>query len=71
MNSYIDVREVLPTIQVPTLVLHRKGRPRRQHRRGRVLAARIPGAKFVELAGDDHWISAGDVDALATRSRSS
>jgi class 3 adenylate cyclase len=32
---------------------------------GRYIAAKIPGAKFVELPGADHWISAGDVDALA------
>jgi pimeloyl-ACP methyl ester carboxylesterase len=65
MNSYIDVREVLPTIAVPTLVLHRTGDHDVNIEEGRYLAARIPGAKFVELAGDDHWISAGDVDVIA------
>src|SRR5262249_19177650 len=52
-------------IQVPTLVLHRTGDRDVHLEEGRYLAARIPGARFVELAGDDHWISAGDVDALA------
>ncbi|MFL5959896.1 MAG: adenylate/guanylate cyclase domain-containing protein [Gaiellaceae bacterium] len=65
MNSYIDVRGVLPTIQVPTLVLHRTGDHDVNIAEGRYLAAKIPGAKFVELAGDDHWISAGDTDAIA------
>ena len=65
MNSYIDVREVLPTIQVPTLVLHRVGDHDVNVAEGRYLASRIPGAKFVELPGNDHWISAGDVDAIA------
>ncbi len=65
MNSYIDVRDVLPTIRVPTLVLHRTGDHDVNVAEGRYLASKIPGAKFVELAGDDHWIAAGDVDALA------
>jgi pimeloyl-ACP methyl ester carboxylesterase len=64
-NSYIDTREILPTIQVPTLVLHRTGDHDVNIAEGRYIASRIPGAKFVELAGDDHWISAGDVDAIA------
>jgi class 3 adenylate cyclase len=65
MNSYIDIREVLPTIRVPTLVLHRAGDHDVNVAEGRYLASKVPGAKFVELAGDDHWISAGDVDAIA------
>jgi pimeloyl-ACP methyl ester carboxylesterase len=65
MNSYIDIREVLPTIQVPTLVLHRTGDHDVNIAEGRYLASKIPGAKLVELAGDDHWISAGDTDAIA------
>ena len=65
MNSYIDVREVLSTIRVPTLVLHRSGDRDVKIAEGRYLAAKIPGAKFVELPGDDHWISAGDPDAIA------
>ena len=65
MNAYIDVREVLPTIRVPTLVLHRAGDHDVNVAEGRYLASKIPGAKFVELAGADHWISAGDTDAIA------
>jgi len=65
MNSYIDTREILPTIQVPTLVLHRTGDHDVNVAEGRYLASKVPGAKFVELAGADHWISAGDTDAIA------
>jgi pimeloyl-ACP methyl ester carboxylesterase len=65
MNSHIDVRDVLPTIQVPTLVLHRTGDHDVNVAEGRYLASKIPGAKFVELSGADHWIAAGDVDEIA------
>jgi pimeloyl-ACP methyl ester carboxylesterase len=65
MNSYIDIRHILPTIQVATLVLHRTGDHDVNIAEGRYLASKILEAKFVELAGDDHWIAAGDVDALA------
>jgi pimeloyl-ACP methyl ester carboxylesterase len=65
MNSYIDLRAVLPTIQAPTLVLHRTGDHDVAVAEGRYLASKIPGAKFVELPGADHWISAGDTDAIA------
>jgi class 3 adenylate cyclase len=64
-NSYIDTREILPTIRVPTLVLHRSGDHDVNVEEGRYIAAKIPGAKFVELPGADHWISAGDTDAIA------
>jgi pimeloyl-ACP methyl ester carboxylesterase len=65
MNSHIDVRDVLPTIQVPTLCLHRVGDRDVNVEEGRYIASRIPGAKFVELPGADHWLSAGDVERLA------
>jgi class 3 adenylate cyclase len=54
MNSEIDARHILPTIRVPTLVLHRVGDPRVTVDAGRYLATRIPGAKYVELPGNDH-----------------
>jgi pimeloyl-ACP methyl ester carboxylesterase len=54
MNSQIDVRHVLPTIAVPTLVLHRTGDRDSNVAEGRYLASRIPGARFVELPGDAH-----------------
>lgn len=57
MNSLVDVREVLPTIGVPTLVLHRRGDQDSRLEEGRYLAVRIPGARFVELAGADHFVA--------------
>jgi pimeloyl-ACP methyl ester carboxylesterase/class 3 adenylate cyclase len=54
MNLEIDVRHVLPTIRVPTLVLHRRGDAVRNVEEGRYVAARIPGAELVELDGRDH-----------------
>jgi class 3 adenylate cyclase len=63
MNSLIDVREILPTIQVPTLVLHRTGDLDSKVEEGRYIAGRIPGARFLELPGDNHvpWIDADQV----------
>jgi pimeloyl-ACP methyl ester carboxylesterase len=64
MNTQIDVRGVLPTIRVPTLVLQRVADRDVSVEEGRWIAARIPGAKYVELPGDEHLIWAGDVDAV-------
>jgi pimeloyl-ACP methyl ester carboxylesterase len=64
MNSLIDVREVLPTISVPTLVLQRVEDRDVNVEEGRWIASQIPGAKYVELPGDEHLIWAGDVDAV-------
>jgi pimeloyl-ACP methyl ester carboxylesterase len=65
MNSQIDVRHVLPTIQVPTLCLHRTHDRDVNVEEGRYIASRIADAKFVELPGGDHWLAAGDIDAIA------
>src|SRR5437763_13236204 len=54
MQFETDARHVLPTIRVPTLVLHRIGDPRITVDAGRYLAAQIPGAKYLELPGIDH-----------------
>jgi len=64
MNWEIDARHVLPAIRVPTLVLHRTGDRVVKVEQGRLIADRIPGAKYVELPGDDHVPSAGDSDTL-------
>ncbi len=64
MNAEIDVRDVLPSIRVPTLVLHRTGDRCLRVEEGRYLAQRIPGATFVELPGDDHLPFAGDQDQI-------
>ena len=60
----IDVRAVLPTIHVPTLVLHRRGDRVVNRRAGEELAAQIPGAQYVELPGIDHLPWAGDSEAV-------
>ena len=54
MNTDIDIRGVLPNIHVPTLVLHRIGDRDVTIGNGRYLAEHIPGARLVELPGDDH-----------------
>jgi len=64
MNVEIDVRAVLPTIRVPTLVLHRAGDRTLPVQMGRYVAERIPDAKFVELPGDDHVAWVGNADAI-------
>jgi len=64
LNAQIDVRPVLPTIQVPTLVLHRTGDLLVPIGAGRALVEQIPNAEFIEYAGDDHVFWSGDVDAL-------
>jgi class 3 adenylate cyclase/alpha-beta hydrolase superfamily lysophospholipase len=64
MNTYIDIRNVLPTIHVPTLVMHRKNDMDALIGNSIYLAKNIPGAKFVELEGADHMVMAGDVDAI-------
>jgi class 3 adenylate cyclase len=56
----IDVRHVLGAIAVPTLVLHRTGDLVVQVGTGRYIAERIPGARYVELPGQDHLPWAGD-----------
>jgi hypothetical protein len=64
MNAEIDVRPVLPTIRVPTLVLHRSGDRCLKVEEGRYVASRIPGAKYVELPGADHLPFAGDQEQI-------
>jgi class 3 adenylate cyclase len=64
MNSQIDVRSVLPAIQVPTLVLHRTGDRDSRLEEGRYIADHIRGARFIELEGEDHS-PAVDADQIA------
>ena len=64
MNAEIDVRDVLPLVRVPTLVLHRSGDRCLLVDEGRYVAGLIPGARFVELPGDDHLPFVGDQDAI-------
>jgi class 3 adenylate cyclase len=63
LYAEVDIRDVLPTIAVPTLVAHRTGDRMVPIEAARVLAAGIPGAKLVELPGDDH-IPVADPDQV-------
>lgn len=60
----MDVRAILPTIDVPTLVLHRGGDRMVAAAQGRYLAESIPGARYVELPGEDHLPFASDLDEV-------
>jgi pimeloyl-ACP methyl ester carboxylesterase len=64
MNTQIDVRDVLPSIQAPTLVMHRVDDRDVSVEEGRWIAAQIPGAKYVELPGDSHTLWAGNTDEI-------
>ena len=77
MSSQMDVRRLLPSISIPTLVIHRVGDLCEKVEGGRYLASNIPGAKLVEAPGDNHlaWIGAQDevldpVEAFLTDLRS-
>jgi class 3 adenylate cyclase len=64
MNGEIDIREVLPAIRVPTLILHSVHDQVSSIEAGRYLARRIPGAKLVELQGVDHVPFGCDADLI-------
>jgi class 3 adenylate cyclase len=64
MNRDIDVRWVLPSVRVPTLILHRAGEKVIDVQQARYLARNIPGARLVELPGADHIPWVGDTTAL-------
>jgi class 3 adenylate cyclase len=59
-----DVRDVLPSIAAPTLVLHRRDDPVIDVRHSRYLAEHIPGARYVELEGGDNLLVVGDGDRI-------
>lgn len=66
MAHEIDVRSVVPTIRVPTLILHSVGDQICHVENARYLARTIPGARYVELPGADHVMYAELADlALA------
>jgi len=64
MNREIDVRNVLPATRVPTLILHRTAERVIDVGHARYMAQHIPGAKLVELSGEDHQPWLGDRDAI-------
>ena len=64
LAAEIDIREVLPAISAPTLVLHRSGDLLWPVEGARFVAECIPGARIVELPGIDHFPFSGEVDPL-------
>lgn len=64
MNAEIDVRHVLPTIRVPTLVLHRTHDRCLSVEEGRFLSRQVPGARWIEVPGEDHLPFVGDQESL-------
>ena len=59
-----DIRTVLPIVRVPTLVIHRAGNRWFTPEHGRYLAEHIPGARYVEVPGEDHVPYLGDTEAI-------
>jgi pimeloyl-ACP methyl ester carboxylesterase len=64
MNAEIDVRNVLPSVRVPSLVIHRTGDMCLPVEGGRYVASLIPGCKYVELSGADHLPFVGEQDEI-------
>jgi pimeloyl-ACP methyl ester carboxylesterase len=64
MYAEIDLRDILGAIRVPTLVLHRRADHLIRIEVARYLADAIPGARLVELDGEDHLYFTGDIDAV-------
>jgi pimeloyl-ACP methyl ester carboxylesterase len=64
LATEVDIREILPVISVPTLIVHRTGDITWPVEGARYIAERIPTATLVELEGVDHFPFAGDADAL-------
>ena len=64
MNREINATHALPSIHVPTLVIAKDGDIDFPIDQVRDMASQIAGAKFVELAGREHWVWVGDLDAI-------
>jgi DNA-binding CsgD family transcriptional regulator/class 3 adenylate cyclase len=64
MNMEIDIRHILRAIRVPTLIIHRSDDGLVPAAGSRSMAERIPGARYVELPGEDHLPFVGDQDAV-------
>jgi class 3 adenylate cyclase len=78
MNSQIDISDIVPSIHVPTLVIHRSDDVTVDFEAGQLLAERIPDARLVALPGADHipWVGenpdqiVGEIEEFLTGSRS-
>ncbi len=63
-NFLIDIRDVLPTIRVPTLIVHARGDKVAPIEAGRYFAEHIPGARLLEFDSIDHWFYFRDADIV-------
>jgi class 3 adenylate cyclase len=64
LNRQIDVTPILPSVRVPTLVLHRRTDAMVAVEAGRELAALIPGAQYIEYPEGDHVPFTGDAETV-------
>ena len=64
MAADVDIRAVLPTVRVPTLVMHRIADTSQSVEQARYIGERIPGAEVIELPGDEHAPFMGDAGAV-------
>ena len=64
LNTEVDVRSILPSVRVPSLVQHRLTDGRVPVESGRAMAAAIPGARLIEYPSGDHAFWTGDTEAL-------
>jgi pimeloyl-ACP methyl ester carboxylesterase/DNA-binding CsgD family transcriptional regulator len=64
MNLLIDIRDALPAIRVPTLIVHARGDPIAPIEAGRYFVEHIPNARLLELDSADHWPYFGDADIV-------
>ncbi|WP_026202595.1 adenylate/guanylate cyclase domain-containing protein [Bradyrhizobium sp. WSM2793] len=69
MNREIDVTAILPSIRVPTLVMHRRDDVRIRALAGRELGEKIPRARYIELPGSDHLAWSGNQDRVVEEIR--
>jgi len=64
MNTHVDVRDILPSIRVPTVVMHRTEDRDAKVEEGRFIASQITSARFVEFSGADHSWWTQDRDTI-------
>ncbi|HKW71919.1 MAG TPA: alpha/beta fold hydrolase [Candidatus Dormibacteraeota bacterium] len=64
MNELIDIRDILPAIRVPALIIHATGDRVAPIEAGRYFAEHIPGARMLELDSIDHWPYFGDAELV-------
>lgn len=70
MTAETDTRGIVGAIRVPTLIIHRVGDRNVDVKNARYAAEHIPGARYVELPGNDHLPWVGDSDRIVNEIRS-